>query len=398
LLLHQLQQALDQSETYAQALEAGKEHLEEQVTNRTKELQLAFDVTNQVSKIIISSPEQTSLFTQVGELIQKTIDAHRVRIYLRDTLSDTLVLQFSLPPDDDQGDINQARIAWGQGIVGAAAGQKALLAVENVALNSGVVSTAMEAQAELAIPLQKDEQVFGVLDILRDRQQPFYHADQALMQIVANQLSVAMTNLHLIDETRQALERVEALNRRLIQGRWEATLKQKHVLGYAYTPLGVSPTDDDWLPGMVQVLDHDDESATGSVHSNELSCFDNELAVPVKLRGEIVGVLGMTRDGQLPWTRDEYLIAQSIAGQIGLALENARLFEETSRRAGREKVIADMTRQIWSSENLERVMQTAVAQFGQVLSASKVVIQLGTEDQLLAMAETIAQLPTNGPS
>jgi GAF domain-containing protein len=93
----------------------------------------------------------------------------------------------------------------------------------------------------------------------------------------------------------------------------------------------------------------------------------------------------MVREDDQPWTRDEFMIVQSIAGQIGLALENARLFEETSRRAGREQVIAEVTRQVWSSESLEGVMRTAVAQLGDALAASRVIIHLGTEDQLLAI-------------
>jgi K+-sensing histidine kinase KdpD len=216
------------------------------------------------------------------------------------------------------------------------------------------------------------------------------------MQGVANQLSVAINNLRMVDETRQALDRVETLNRRLIQGRWEATLKNKVVLGYAYSPLEVKPVDDEWLDGMIRLLAMGTQMEHGVVSTDDSAQAVDELAIPVKLRGEIIGVLGMSREADRAWTQDELTIAHSIAGQIGLALENARLFEETSRRAGREKIIADITRRVWSSENLENVMQTAVAQLGEVLTASKVIIQLGTEAQLMTIPAGEIRPPVNG--
>jgi GAF domain-containing protein len=248
----------------------------------------------------------------------------------------------------------------------------------------------------MAIPLQQDEQIFGVLDLQRRLDKPFTEGDLALMQGVANQLSVAINNLRMVDETRQALDRVETLNRRLIQGRWEATLKNKVVLGYAYSPLEVKPVDDEWLDGMIRLLAMGTQMEHGVVSADDSAQAVDELAIPVKLRGEIIGVLGMSREADRAWTQDELTIAHSIAGQIGLALENARLFEETSRRAGREKIIADITRRVWSSENLENVMQTAVAQLGEVLTASKVIIQLGTEAQLMTIPAGEIRPPVNG--
>ena len=84
------------------------------------------------------------------------------------------------------------------------------------------------------------------------------------------------------------------------------------------------------------------------------------------------------------WTDDEVALIEAVSEQMSLAIENARLFDDTQQRATREKVIADMTGQVWASGELEQVMKTAVEQLGVILDASKVTIRLGTEDQLLA--------------
>jgi GAF domain-containing protein len=108
------------------------------------------------------------------------------------------------------------------------------------------------------------------------------------------------------------------------------------------------------------------------------------LAAPLKLRDEVIGVLGIhAEDPQRSWTEDEIALIEAVSEQMSLAIENARLFETTGRQAAREKLIADMTRQVWASGEMERVMQMAVEQLGITLDASKVVIRLGTEEELM---------------
>jgi hypothetical protein len=63
---------------------------------------------------------------------------------------------------------------------------------------------------------------------------------------------------------------------------------------------------------------------------------------------------------------------------MSLALDNARLFEETQRNAWRDRLISESTAEVWSSTEIEAVMRAAVAQLGDKLEASEVVIRLGT--------------------
>jgi PAS domain S-box-containing protein len=109
------------------------------------------------------------------------------------------------------------------------------------------------------------------------------------------------------------------------------------------------------------------------------------VVAPISLRGEILGTLSLQDvDPARLWTADEIALIETVSEQLALTLENLRLFEDTQQLATREKIIADVTQQVWASGELEQVMQTAVEQLGAKLDASKVVIRLGTEDQLLA--------------
>jgi GAF domain-containing protein len=108
------------------------------------------------------------------------------------------------------------------------------------------------------------------------------------------------------------------------------------------------------------------------------------LITPLKLRDQVIGTLGVLEtQPDRQWTKEEIALVETISEQATLALENARLFEEAQQRAAREKLIANLTGQVWASGELEQVMETAVVQLGTTLDASRVVIRLGTVDRLL---------------
>jgi PAS domain S-box-containing protein len=108
------------------------------------------------------------------------------------------------------------------------------------------------------------------------------------------------------------------------------------------------------------------------------------IVAPISLRGQVIGTLNL--QDTLPnrnWTSEEVALVEAVSEQLALTVENLRLFDDTGRRAGREQIIADATRQIWASGEIEQVMRTAVEQLGKTLDASRVIIRLGTADRLL---------------
>jgi GAF domain-containing protein len=225
-------------------------------------------------------------------------------------------------------------------------------------------------QTRMVLPLKKGVELIGILDILCDSSEIFTESTISLMEVLSNQLTVAIVNIQSMAETQIALEQVEALNRRLIRQQWAQTLKAKVTSGYVYTPQKSEPSVDEWLPGMELAL-HENQSS--------VSVLGEDVAIPLKLRGEVIGVLGLERDSGRLWDEDEILILQTIAEQISLALESARLFEDTQRNAWRDQVISESTAKVWASTQIEDVMKAAVAQLGTKLQASEVVIQLSSD-------------------
>jgi GAF domain-containing protein len=378
LLLRQVQATLAQSRAYAEALEKSRDQLETEVAERTSELQKSFDLTRQVSTLASNSTTLDDLFEHAVELIQETFHFYHVHIYTYDEHGETLNLAYG-PGEVGQRLIEQRhKIEIGQGIVGQVARTNRTLIVNEVNSFPGFAPNPLlpETRAEMAVPLRAGTTLLAVLDIQSDRRNSFSETDRNLMRALANQLAVAINNIHLVTEAREALAQVEELNARLTKERWEQALQQAPVSGYVYTPNTLTPTVDDWLPAMQKVMMQENSGQSAELVVLEQDEANNELAIPIKLRGQLIGVLGVERPPHIPWTDDEEAVIQAVSEQIALALESARLFEDTQRNAWRDQVVSETTARVWSSAEMEAVMQAAIAQLGQQLGASEVVIQL----------------------
>ena len=106
------------------------------------------------------------------------------------------------------------------------------------------------------------------------------------------------------------------------------------------------------------------------------------LAVPIKLRGEVIGVLDLQEtDEPRNWTEEEMAMVSAVADQVALALENARLLEETQRRAERERLAGQITARIRAAGDMDGILRTTVQEVRRALGVSHGVIRLGTETQ-----------------
>lgn len=384
-LLQEVRIALAKTEIYTMELEQAKGNLEAQIVARTEALQTSFDLTSQVSAIITNNNNLQALLKQTIELIQQTFHFYHVHIYTYDRANSQLLMT------SGSGEVGRIlkkekhHIDLGKGIVGSVALNQENLVINNVDEFPNFIRNRLlpDTQSEMAIPMKRGGEVLGVLDIQNNVLNSFSELDAELMQALANQLAIAMHGLLLVAETEDALATVEALNKQLVEQRWEQALQQTQVTGYKYTPDEVSPTETAWIPSMSLALNNEVTSEDDEVvHLQDDAEQIESVAIPIKLRGQTIGILGLERNQNQSWTKNELLVIQTIGEQIGLALEGARLFETTGRAAWRDRVVSESTAKLWASGELEEVMRIAVQQLGDTLSASEVVIRLGTDTQL----------------
>lgn len=106
------------------------------------------------------------------------------------------------------------------------------------------------------------------------------------------------------------------------------------------------------------------------------------IVVPIKLRGQIIGTINVKAPAKnRQWTTDETNLAERISERLSIALENARLIQESQRQALKEQQISEVTGKIGASINLKNVLQTAVEELGRAMPGSEVMIQFKSDDK-----------------
>jgi GAF domain-containing protein len=103
------------------------------------------------------------------------------------------------------------------------------------------------------------------------------------------------------------------------------------------------------------------------------------LAVPIKVRGNVIAVLDTHKaDAGSDWGPDEITLLETLADQLGAALEGARLYEDTQRRAAQELLIGEVTARLRASLDLETVLNTALDEIHRAMGLEQVTIHLAT--------------------
>lgn len=107
-----------------------------------------------------------------------------------------------------------------------------------------------------------------------------------------------------------------------------------------------------------------------------------QVAVPVKIRGEVIGVIHVeSNDSSKVWKDDEIRLVAAVAERAALAMENARLFQDARRRAAKEEAISQATTRISSALNIENILHTTAEELERVLGGSEVLIRFQNKER-----------------
>jgi GAF domain-containing protein len=103
-----------------------------------------------------------------------------------------------------------------------------------------------------------------------------------------------------------------------------------------------------------------------------------KIMAPINLRDQIIGQIDLEGTGD--WTNDQKNLVDAVATQAAIALENARLVNESRQIAVRERMLAEINSRIWASTTIDSVLQIAIKELGRRLDASSASIELKMDD------------------
>lgn len=377
LAFRQVQQSLDVVLATNAELAETRSTLQKEHDERLHMFQTSFDVTRHIAALTIEHQSPPALLEAVVEFIRATFNFYHVHVYLYHP--PTQMLRMS----EGSGRVGAAlkrqghQLRLGEGIVGTVASLKAPLIVSDVDNFANFVRNPLlpDTRSEMAVPLVLGSVLVGVLDIQNNVPHAFRRDDQALMEIIAGQLALAVNKLQEAETSRATIEQLEATNQRLRRRTWEEALARVQTFGYAYAQAELNP--------LTEPIPLRETSNPGGLTLPPAEPDMDQITLPIILRGQTLAVLGLERHRRKPWSDDEREIIRSVAEQIGLALDGARLFEDTQRNAWRDQAVNETTARLWSVPEVESVLKAAVEQLRNRLDAAEVTIHLGTEQELL---------------
>jgi GAF domain-containing protein len=131
--------------------------------------------------------------------------------------------------------------------------------------------------------------------------------------------------------------------------------------------------------------------------------LNQTLVVPISVRGETIGLLNLEAAGQeKSWTEDDLNLIRAVADQVGMALENARLLEQTQKRAERERLVSEITTKIRASNDPQVILATALRELQQALKANQAHIVVSSSQERVTEAPSspasVEQAPTPSSS
>jgi len=216
--------------------------------------------------------------------------------------------------------------------------------------------------------------VIGALDVQSIETNVFSQEDIAILNTLADQVSIAIENARLFSEARNALAESKSVFEKYTRQDWSNFVKQVKHIGFVYDGKHVAPLDNQTKREHIKAT-----IETGSLSLERASAT---VAVPIKLRGQTIGVLDVrSKKGAREWTQDEISLLKAAAERTALALENARLVESAQRRASRERAIGEISARIGAVSDMDAILQTAVEELGRKIGgAAEVILEMDSEE------------------
>src|SRR5574341_44929 len=212
-------------------------------------------------------------------------------------------------------------------------------------------------RSELAIPLIVQGRVLGVLDIHSDKPQAFGSDEAEILQALADQVATSIENVRLLSEAQAFVGQLETLTTQQTRMSWQEYLRRRN-LAYQYTPAGIRQI----TPG------------TSSSKSK------TALRIPLQLRGQEIGTITVQRKEGSDWQGAERELAEKIATQIALALDNNRLLEDSRRRAVQEQTVSEIAARLSRSLDVDSLLQTAVRELSALPEVAEVSVYIGEQN------------------
>jgi len=367
----QYETSLAQAEAYGVELGAQRATLEERtraLERRTAYLEATAAVTRDATSVL----DVQRLLARVATVVSERFGFYHTGIFLLDATGEWAILQAASSEGGLRMLERQHRLKVGQvGIVGYVTGR----GEPRIALDVGADAVFFdnpdlpETRSEMALPLRARGKIMGALDVQSTQPEAFSQEDVAVLQTLADQVAMAINNARLFEQAQASLEAQRRAYGEASRRAWVEMVRSRPNTPYRYDEAGERGRGGEGEQG---------SGGEGETRGQE----GVGLAMPVKARGQRIGTLEAhkhPRSGD--WSPDEVALLETLADQLSVALESARLYQDTQRRAMEERLVGEVTARIRETLDVDTILQTAIREIGDGLGIAEVEVRMGGEER-----------------
>ena len=350
--------------TLAQKLDESVKEMERSVAERTRDMArqtMYLEAASEVSRAATSILDSHVLMQQVVELIRERFGSYYVGLFLVDEAREWANLQAGTGEAGKAMLSRHHRIKVGQGMIGwSISNSQARIAQEATQdIIRLEASELPKTRSEAALPLRSRGRVIGALTVQSVTAGAFDEGTVTILQTMADQVAIALDNARLFAESTEALETARRAYGELSRAAWVELLRTQPAIGYRCDSQGVTP------------ISATSEGGTAEVENEQT------MTLPIKVRGQVLGNIKAHKPQEAGrWTAEETDMMNTMADQLSVALDNARLYRDTQRSAEREHITSEITAKVRASTNINVILRTAVQELADALHIPKASVQL----------------------
>lgn len=385
------------------------------VLEESRQTALQFETAAEIARDISSSLDLDELLKKATDLIRSRFDFYHASVFLKDMPGEFVVIREAT--GDAGAQMKRAGHKLGVGsksVVGYVAGNGESLIVNDTARDATYYANPLlpDTRAEAAIPLKIGDRIVGVLDVQSKQSFAFAENNLRTLQILADQLAIAVVNSELFAETQEHLAQhrllhhitttaasgttlEEALQSAvnglqvtlggdrvsiMLADREKKTLQVRAAIGYAdnvyemHIPIGNGITG--WAAAHRRTLrinnvQEDTRYIAGSAN------IRSEMAVPLVYRSELLGILNVESEQLSAYTETDEELLGTLGGSLAAIIANARLLEQIRAQAERERVLYEITDKIRRTTDMQTILTTTVSELTRAVGANRAHIKVG---------------------
>jgi PAS domain S-box-containing protein len=358
--------------------------------------------------------DQQALLRNTIHLVRERFGYDHASVFMIDAAGEYAELRESTGPAGEQLLRTGHRLAVGsKSIVGRAAAAMAPVMVNDMVREPNLLPNPLlpETRSEMAIPVQVEERLLGVIDLHSTQANAFTSEDMHVLRIIANQLAIALEKAALFATAQDTLRKyslMQQINRAasanatfedailsVVRGLHASALGDRvallvlgaqevlHVQASAgfttsrFPQVRLAP--ESCLVGRSamekRILAAANEPAIPGDPEND-AAICSALAVPLLFRGEIIGVLSLESRRPAAYGESDYEVFKGLSNTLAGMFTNIRLVNQVRQQVVRERQLYEITSSVRRSVDMDTILETSTREIARALGARSASIRI----------------------